>query len=258
MRKWRKKKFLRKHRLAEQAPLNAVETTVLGGTHNNGHLKNKQSPLNAAETTTPQSAVPPSHHHELLKPSPSVPVVPTTRSFEEDDLFVRDPEDEAAPQPRPRRRHRNRNRSLAEEVPTARGFEDDDELFVRDPEEGAAEAAPPPAPKRRHRKKNRRVQAVARDLDEDLFVREVVPVPKDAENLQTTTPEPVPQVASEKPKKRRHRKKHPKPAAEVPTTRDHDEDLFTRMVETLTERDLLDLEHEVVARDGGYEMNWLD
>jgi len=33
------------------------------------------------------------------------------------------------------------------------------------------------------------------------------------------------------------------------------------MVETLAEldqRDLLDLEHEIVARDVGYEMEWLD
>jgi hypothetical protein len=150
-------------------------------------------------------------------------------------------------------------------VPAARSFEDDD-LFVRDPEatppEPAPEATEEKPKKRRHRrKKHHKKHAAApvqeaRDLDEDLSVRETVPVPQHAENLEASTPEPVPHHI------KHHKKHHSKhPAAEVPTARDLEENLFRRMVQTLVEldrRDFLDLDSELAARALAYEMDEMD
>jgi len=90
--------------------------------------------------------------------------------------------------------------------------------------------------------------------DDDLFVR----------GPEAATSEAAPATPSERNTihRTRHTKKlHRRPVAEVPTTRDVDEDLYVRMVQTLAEldeRDILDLADALAARDFAYEMDQLD
>jgi len=242
---------LRKSRVANHLP--ASESLVA------------QAPQDATEPAIPQlhsqfTAEKPIKYGEKHRNLPlPAPVVPTTRSFEDDNLFVRE-----------RDGHRHRQQMAAQD---ARDLDED--LYVREPGEGRS---------RGRRQRKQMAEQEARDFDEDLYVRETLAGPESGaaqlpQNVEAATPEPALQPAktryrkkyrnhlasaegsSEVEKPRRRRQKKQMPAPEAPTTRDFDEDLYARMVQTLAdleERDLLDLENELAARDFAYDMDLLD
>jgi len=273
---------LRKSRVANHLP--ASESLVA------------QAPQDATEPAIPQlhsqfTAEKPIKYGEKHRNLPlPAPVVPTTRSFEDDNLFVRErdghrhrqqmaaqdardlDEDLYVREPgEGRSRGRRQRKQMAEQE--ARDFDED--LYVREPGEGRS---------RGRRQRKQMAEQEARDFDEDLYVRETLAGPESGaaqlpQNVEAATPEPALQPAktryrkkyrnhlasaegsSEVEKPRRRRQKKQMPAPEAPTTRDFDEDLYARMVQTLAdleERDLLDLENELAARDFAYDMDLLD